>query len=118
MFLKNEAKHMENLIGPDQTLIPMSRHRIRNLISKMKLKPLGSASDSGQELQEALLASQREAIFTARLYQALDDNRKEMLQNQHNERLMKVFEANLREQRAKRANAEGSQSSSLNEEEL
>lgn len=31
---------------------------------------------------------------------------------------MQVFEANLNEQRAKRANAEGSQSSSLNEEEL
>jgi hypothetical protein len=47
-------------------------------------------------------------MFTERLYQALDNNRKEMLQSEQNERLMQVFEAKLNEQRAKVRATEGS----------
>ena len=57
VFLKKEAKQMENLISPEQLLIPMSRPRIRNLINKIKLKPVGNQVDSSKELEEALIAS-------------------------------------------------------------
>jgi hypothetical protein len=57
MFLKNSAKQIETQIGPDMHFIPMSRPRIRYLINKMKLKPIGAQVDSSHELEEALLIS-------------------------------------------------------------
>ena len=46
MFLKNSAKNIENQVGPDMHFIPMSRPRIRYLINKMKLKPIGVQVDN------------------------------------------------------------------------
>jgi hypothetical protein len=37
--------------------IPMSRPRIRYLINKMKLKPIGVKVDNNYELEQALLIS-------------------------------------------------------------